>query len=113
MNEPWFDTTYLGFFGAVLGTLGGVWGGLCGWLLPRGRAKRFIWTTYWLFMATGLASLAGGLAALAAGQPRDVLLALIVPGVQTSLLFGCLGYFVIRPGFRAVELRKMQAEDLA
>ena len=114
MNEPWFDPNLWAWIpGTVLGTLGGLWGGLVGALAPRGLGKAVVWGVFWVLIGGGLACLAGGVVALATGQPYGVWYGLLLPGLLIPGLVGALGRGPVRQRYREAELRRMEAADIS
>ena len=112
MIQPWFDPNHYAWIpGTVYGCIAGVMGGLVGWLVPRGKAKRFIlsaWITLW---AAGIALLAVGVLALIGGQPWGVWYALLLPGMVGAIVIGG-NLLVILKRYREVEQRRFSATDL-
>ena len=115
MSEPWFSEQMAGIVGGVggggLGALAGVYGGLAGWLAPKGRARDLILGAHWTFLAIGVVALAVGLVALADGQPYHVWYVFVLPGALLTLLFSLL-LPVIRMRYREAEERRIAAEDM-
>lgn len=115
MSEPWFSEQTAGLIGALggggLGSLAGCYGGLAGWLAPKGKAREVIFGVHWAFLLLGAVSLAAGLAALGLGQPYHVWLVLVLPGVLFVGLFGGL-IPILRQRYREAEERRMTAHDL-
>lgn len=116
MAEPWFNETMFGalfggLFGGLGGTLLGVWGGLLGTFGPQGKHRGLVFGGLYVIGLLGLASLAFGVAALAAGQPT----ALWLWPAFLGLLFTGLVAMALRLGHRAytaAEQRRLQAEAL-
>jgi hypothetical protein len=114
-GETWFDSPTAGLIGGIGGGLIGVWGAvfgsLCSLLIPRGQGKRLLLGSMVVQAVLGVAVLLTGVTALALGQPFFVWYGLLVGGVLMTLL-GCAFFFTLRRRYRAVELRKMQADEL-
>jgi MFS family permease len=112
MIQPWFDPNqYAWIPGTVYGCIVAVLAGLVAWLVPRGKARRFIlraWITLW---AAALALLAVGIAALLAGQPWGVWYGILLPGAIGALVVGG-NLLVILKRYREVEQRRLSATDL-
>ena len=112
MIQPWFDPNqYAWIPGTVYGCVAGILGGLVGWLVPRGKARRFILSAWIALWATGLALLAVGIAALLAGQPWGVWYGILLPGAIGALVVGG-NLLVILKRYREVEQRRLSATDL-
>jgi hypothetical protein len=112
MNEPWFDANAWAWIpGTLFGTLGGLWGAVAGTLAPRGRARGLVLGSGLAFVAIGVAMLAGGLVALATGQPYGIWYGLLLPGFMGIVLFPCL-LPVVWKRYREAEERRIQAADL-
>jgi len=110
--EPWFDPNrYAWIPGTVYALIAGMLGGLAGWLVPRGRAKKFIlraWFTMWVI---SLALLVAGIVALINGQPWGIWYGLVLPGAIGTLVMGA-NSLVILKRYREVEQRRVSAKDL-
>lgn len=112
MNEPWFDTGFWGgIAGASVGTVGGLFGALCGVFAPRGVGRTFILGGLILIFATGIAALIAGVIAIIVQQPFFVIYTLILLGGLQTVVFTPL-FFVIRNVYVVAELRRMEARDL-
>jgi len=116
MAEPWFDpNTFGALFGSIAGGVGGSlmggWGGLVGWLAPQGRARRFIYGSWAVFMVLGAIALGFGLYALAAGQPYGIWYAPTLTGGLTLLLLSIL-FPVVRKRYAEADARRMEAEAI-
>ena len=95
----------VGLWGAALGAAGSV-------LVPKGKGRGVVFGLLGLGVVVGLLAMGFGLAALAADQPYPVWYA---PTLVGALLVGLSVpfVFVLRSRYRAVELRKMHAEELS
>ncbi len=112
MIQPWFDPNHYAWIpGTVYGCIAGILGGLVGWLVPRGRAKRFILSTWITLWAAGVAMLAVGVMALLSKQPWGVWYAFLLPGVVGTIVIGA-NLLVILKRYRQVEQRRLSATDL-
>lgn len=115
MSEPWVDPRVMIWAGSIGGSLVGLWGGvfgtLCGRLVPKGKGKPFLLGSLVVQVLIGAAGLVFGLVAVAADQPYVVwypglLLGLILTGTGIGFLS------MLRQQYRQVELRKMKADEL-
>jgi len=78
-------------------------------LVPRGKAKGFITGAYMLLACIGAACLIFAIWAAIAGEPRDVFVALFVPGVALTVVMGIFSPAIIRE-YQQFEFRKLAAE---
>jgi hypothetical protein len=116
MTQPWFDENMFGaLFGSIAGGVGGSlmggWGGLVGWLAPKGRARGFIYGSWVVFMVLGAISLAFGLYALAVGQPYGIWYGPTLTGGLTLFLMSVL-FPVVRKRYAEADARRMEAEAI-
>ena len=111
MSEPWFDPRYAWLPGTLLGCLGGTWGGLAGWLAPRGKAKALIVGAFWFLVIASAGMLIAGAVGFLNGQPYSVWYGLGLAGVIGVLVLGINGPLVFRR-YRQAEERRIQAQDL-
>lgn len=113
--SEWFNGRTGGVVGGVLGCLGGLYGALvgclCGFLVPRGRGKRWVMGLVLLGTVMGAVSLLFGLSALLIGQPYHVWYPFLLTGGIIVCLFPFL-FVTINKEYAKVELRRMQALDL-
>ena len=110
--EPWFDPNqYAWIPGTVFGATAAIMGGMVGWLVPRGRGRRFILTAWISMWAAAFALLGVGVPALMNGQPWGVWYAFLLPGVVgVAVMGGTL--LVILKSYREIEQRRLAAKDL-
>lgn len=115
MSQPWFDEN---MFGALVGGIGGgaggslcgLWGGMVGWLAPRGKGRAWLIPIGWAFVGVGMLSLVFGLYALAAGQPYGIWYPLLLIGlILGGLVAGLMP--VVYKRYAEAEARRLQAED--
>ena len=101
--EPWFDPNRCAWIpGAVFGGTALVLGALAGWLVPKGRAKAFMvssWVALWL---VAIALLLAGVVALCVRQPWGVWYGLLLPGVVGAAVLGG-NLLIILKRYREVE----------
>ena len=100
-----------GLLGSVIGIFGGVFGTICGFLVQRGKGKRWILGMIYSSIAVGAVLLIGGLAALCIGQPYHVWYPLLLCGGIMSIVFVCIlpGIYC---GYARAERRRMEALDI-
>ena len=111
MIEPWFDPNHYAWIpGTAYGCLAGLMAGLVVWLVPRGRARRFILAGWFSLWAVAVVLLAVGILALVTQQPWGVWYGLVLPGVIGTLVVGG-NSLVILKRYRDVEGRRMDAKD--
>ena len=107
----WFSTRNATLFGAVGGSLIGLWGALIGVLSSRGKARRFVIGSAYALLVFGVASVIGGVTALATAQPYAVFYPLLLIGVILVAVIGKM-----RRGLSAryeqLELKRMQSMDV-
>lgn len=111
MSAPWFDAnTFAWLPGTAFGVLGGLWGSLAGVLGGQGKGKTLVYSTGLLLAAAGVAIFAGGVVALADGQPYGVWYGLLLPGTMALVALAWVPRLV-RNGYRQAETRRMEAKD--
>ena len=100
--------------GVVVGLLSGCYGGLfgilCGVLVPRGKGQRLVYGMIFLGFVVGVIFLTAGLTAMLCGQPSHVWHLSVIAGITLMLGFPVF-FLIIRRQYAQVELRKMQALD--
>jgi hypothetical protein len=111
MNEPWFEESMAGWFGALVGVWGGLAGTLSGVLASRGKAKRLVLGVMWGGVALGGACFVAGISAWVLGQPYAVWYGLGLPGLIGTIVFLSL-VPVVRNVYAQAELRRLQAMDI-
>jgi len=112
MIAPWFDPNHYAWIpGTAYGLVAGLMGGLVGWLVPRGRARNFIFRAWFTVWAIAVVLLIVGIVALVNGQPWGVWYGLLLPGVVGTLVVGA-NSLVILKRYREVEERRLAAKDL-
>jgi hypothetical protein len=116
MATPWFDENVFGaWFGAIAGGGGGMLAGLigaaAGVLAPRGKGRALVLGGMAALVVLGLAFLALGLVALAAGQPFGIWFGPVLVGVVFTVVCGSL-IPVVRGAYARAEERRLQAEAL-
>lgn len=111
MTEPWFNPNYAWIAPTLLGATCGIFGGIAGFLIPRGKGKGLVVGLYWMFLGASVLMLLTGIAAYFAGQPYGVWYGLGLGGlVGTGVLGG--NYWTFKNGYLQAERRRMQAANL-
>ena len=106
----WFDNQTAGLLGAIGGGLIGLWGALIGVLSSRGKARHFVLASANALFIIGIASLLGGVVALATAQPYAVYYPLLLIGIILAAVIGKLrGNLSAR--YEQLELQRMQSMD--
>lgn len=106
----WSATRTATLVGAIGGSLVGLWGGLIGFLVSRGKARTFAIVSANLLLAGGALCLAAGIATLATGQPYAAWYPLVLFGVILLVLMSMLRKILPRR-YAEHELKKMQSMD--
>ncbi len=78
-------------------------------LTPRGKAKGLLTGAYMLLACIGAASLLFALIAALTGEPRNVVVPLLVPGIVLTAVMGIFSPQIIRE-YQHFEFRKLAAE---
>jgi hypothetical protein len=78
-------------------------------LMPRGKAKGLITGAYMLLACIGGACLIYGAYAGITGEPRSVVVPLLLPGIVLTVIMGIFSPAVIRE-YQLFEFRKLAAE---
>lgn len=111
----WWTDQQAGLIGGLMGSLCGLAGALVGvacWLLiPRGRARRLVLGFMALMALIGIGLLAGGIVAIAGGQPYAVWYPLLLIGALNAGLFGGM-MPMIAARYRQAERMRLQGEEL-
>lgn len=77
--------------------------------MPRGKAKGLLTGAYLLLTALGVACLACAALVLVAGEPRRVIVPLMIPGIALTAVMGSLTPAILR-AYQDFEFRKLAAE---
>ncbi|HEX4602601.1 MAG TPA: hypothetical protein VH724_01285 [Candidatus Angelobacter sp.] len=106
MIEPWFDPIrYSWITGVTFGAIALALGALAAWLVPKGKAKGFIVSSWVGLWAAAIILLITGIVAFHDQQPWGVWYGLLLPGiVGTAVVGGNL--FVILKRYHEVEHRQ-------
>jgi hypothetical protein len=78
-------------------------------LMPRGKAKGLVTGAYMLLASLGAACLLFGAIAAFSGEPRGVVVPLLVPGIVLTVIMGMFSPTVIKE-YQQFEFRKLAAE---
>jgi len=110
----WWSTQASVWIGAIGGggggALAGIFGGLIGWLAPRGIGRGPMLTVHAIFILAGVVALVAGIVAIISGQPYHVFYPLLLGGGILTVVMGAL-FPVSRLRYRQAEQRKMDAEQ--
>ncbi|MEM8835415.1 MAG: hypothetical protein AAGD00_06305 [Planctomycetota bacterium] len=113
---PWFTDQEVGWAGAIVGTsvgmLGGLYGCLCGLLIPKVKARRLIEFVGWTGASIGGVALMFGFIALAKGQPFGVWWIGLNTGIVTAPLFTVFNLWLIPKLYAQAEARKLDAAQI-
>jgi hypothetical protein len=108
----WLTDRSIGVAGALIGVSVGLFGAAIAWLAGRRRARRFVLPAMTVAAGVGVALVVLSVVALAAGQPPNVVLLLLVAGLVLAAVFG-ISIPRTRRLYADAELRKMRAMDEA
>ena len=106
----WFSSRSAGLMGGIGGGLLGLWGALIGVLASRGKARAFVLGSANVLLFIGIASLVGGIAALAISQPYVVYYPLLLIGIILVFVIGKLRV-TLAARYEEIELKRMQSMD--
>ncbi|MDH4048514.1 MAG: hypothetical protein OEV63_10315 [Gammaproteobacteria bacterium] len=106
----WFGDRSAGLLGGIGGALIGLWGALIGVLSSRGKARLFVVASVNVLVVIGVASLVGGVVAIATAQPYAVYFPLLLVGVILVAVFGKMRG-KLSAQYEQLELKKMQSMD--
>ena len=110
MIEPWFDPDHYAWIpGTAYGLIAGLMGGLVAWLVPHGRARKFILRAWFTVWAVAVVLLGAGIVALSNGQPWGVWYGLLLPGTIGTLVVG-VNSLVILKRYREIEQQRLAAK---
>lgn len=106
----WISDRNATLFGAIGGSLLGVWGAFVGLIASRGKARVFVLGSATLLLFVGAACLLVGVAALASAQPYAVYSPFLLIGV---LLVALMAVFrrTLSMRYEHLELKRMQSMD--
>jgi hypothetical protein len=108
----WLSDRSIGVAGALIGVAVGVFSAAIAWLVGQRRGRRFVLPAMTAAMAAGIGLVVISVVGWVSGQPPNVVLLVLVPGLILATVFG-----VAIPRTRRIyadsELRKMRAMDEA
>ena len=107
----WINNRNATLLGAIGGCLIGLWGAVIGVVSSRGKARRFVLGSANALLLIGIASLGGGVVAIASAQPYAVYYPLLLIGIILVVVIGKLrGALSAR--YEQLELKRMQSMDI-
>lgn len=112
---PWFDPAALMWIGPAGGVLEAIWGGALGLLayalIRRGRGRALLTAYVYAGLLAAIALLTAGTVAFAQRQPLPVYWTLWAFGAPL-LIASSLSLLNVTAAYRAVELRRMMAQEI-
>jgi len=109
-QDAWWSSQTAGLLGALGGSLLGLLGAAIGSLAGRGRARKLVLGLAWAILGAGVGAFALAIVALLDSQPREVWFPLFL-FASIALVFLAL-IPSLRRRYAAMELRRIQSEDL-
>jgi hypothetical protein len=109
-SNGWWSPQQAGLIGGIGGSIIGCFGGLIGWLVSKGKARRFVLAATTSSIVLGILLTVGGLVAAFLKQPYSVWYALLFPGVILVLVFS-LNLHSIQRRYDELEIRRMTSVD--
>jgi hypothetical protein len=106
----WWSPQQSGLIGGIGGSIIGCFGGLIGWLVSKGKARKFVLTAITISIVIGILLTIAGLVAAILKQPYSVWYALLLPGVILVLVFS-LNLHSIQRRYDELEIRRMTSID--
>ena len=110
-SGQWFSDRNAGLVGGIAGGVLGLWGALIGVLSSRGKARGLVLGSANVLIVIGIASLAGGVVALATDQPYAVYYPLLLIGVIVVVVMGGLRRS-LPARYEQLEMKRMQSMDV-
>jgi hypothetical protein len=101
---------YGGWVGGGVGCLGGLLGATAGFLVSRGKGRKFVMGSMAVLTAMGVAALAAGIVGLMEDQPWHVKYPLLAVGIIVMSVCG-LNTWLLRRIYMKVELERTSAKD--
>lgn len=96
--------------GTLIGVVAGLWGSLCGLLVPRGKGRRVVMALGTVILACALVMLVQGTAKLLQGAPYAEWYPSALPGIVGAAMLGGL-LPVVRARYAAHERERMAARE--
>jgi hypothetical protein len=106
----WWSPQQSGLVGGIGGSIIGCFGGLIGWLVSKGKARKFVLAATTSSIVLGILLTVAGLVAAVLKQPYSVWYALLLPGVILVLVFS-LNLHSIQRRYDELEIRRMTSVD--
>ncbi len=106
----WWSPEQSGLIGGIGGSIIGCFGGLIGWLVSKGKARKFVLAATTSSIVLGILLTIAGLVAAILQQPYSVWYALLLPGVILVLVFS-LNLHSIQRRYDELEIRRMTSVD--
>lgn len=108
--NSWWSPQQRGLIGGIGGSIIGCFGGLIGWLVSKGKARRFVLAATSSSIVLGILLTIAGLVAAILKQPYSVWYALLLPGVILTLVFS-LNLPSIQRRYDELEIRRITSVD--
>jgi uncharacterized membrane protein len=106
--EAWFDPNrYAWIPGTAFGCIAVALGALAAWLVPKGRAKKFIVRSWSALCLVALIFLVAGITAFGVRQPWGVWYGLLLPGIVGTAVMGGNLMVILRKYHEAEKRRTM------
>jgi hypothetical protein len=109
-SSNWWSPQQSGLIGGIGGSIIGCLGGLIGWLVSKGKARKFVLASTTSAIVIGILLTIAGLIAAILNQPYSVWYALLFPGVILVLVFS-LNLHSIQRRYDELEIRRMTSVD--
>jgi hypothetical protein len=108
--NSWWSSQQSGVIGGIGGSIIGCFGGLIGWLVSKGKARKFVLAATTSSIVLGILLIITGLVAAILKQPYSVWYVLLLPGVILVLVFS-LNLHSIQGRYDELEIRRMTSVD--
>ena len=100
-SNNWWSPEQSGLIGGIGGSIIGCFGGLLGWLVSKGKARKFVLTAITISIVIGILLTIAGLVAAILKQPYSVWYALLLPRGHSRFSF------LLEPAFDTKSLRRI------